>query len=596
MDIKLKMGAKSDLPSSKNKGTVYFAKNDDKNFGELYYDDENENRIKVGGANISNIEFVPDPVMALDGVYADWVIRITNEDGSHIDSTLLPKANMGTAGVISPTNLTEIQNMPVGMKKFTPGIVFGNNLDSEQITGAVIDLSALNSDSSGILAMGGKNGFTLGNLDLTYGIAMTEGFLTAQVDDETYFNLTNGYFFTQKLGVTADPIPEANITNIVSDYIISTLFEGSFNGTVNGALIGNASTASKLESPITINTTSFDGSTNIITDTWGISRNIKISDAAVASTSGISVNGSADITLTIPSTMTGFANITSTNLFGTSLGSTDLIWSNLYVKNPFIYNAADPTYFHKLVSGSSSSSGRVLTLPDATGTLAYIGSAIGDENSPCYVSSAGQILACTTIAIDHGGTGRDTLTAGSLLVGNGTNAVTLVAGDTKGKILTANGSTAAPSYASPSFSWVDGAAAGPVLKFSINGAETAAPAIPLATGSASGIVTNAEQTFGGKKIFQGAIQGNSTLEISGSSTFSGLITASNMILTGQLKSSSNATSYSYMTLTDAKITLKSSAIMLDGSKLLLNTTSTNMYGTVLPDTGLEEGRVFFLLT
>ena len=108
MDIKLKMGAKSDLPSSKNKGTVYFAKNGDKNFGELYYDDENENRIKVGGANISNIEFVPDPVMALDGVYADWVIRITNEDGSHIDSTLLPKANMGTAGVISPTNLTEI--------------------------------------------------------------------------------------------------------------------------------------------------------------------------------------------------------------------------------------------------------------------------------------------------------------------------------------------------------------------------------------------------------------------------------------------------------------------------------------------------------
>jgi hypothetical protein len=67
-----------------------------------------------------------------------------------------------------------------------------------------------------------------------------------------------------------------------------------------------------------------------------------------------------------------------------------------------------------------------------------------------------------------------------------------------------------------------------------------------------------------------------------------------MILTGQLKSSAN-TSYSYMTLADTKITLKSSAIFLDGSKLLLNTTSSNMYGTTLPTTGLEEGRVFFLL-
>lgn len=366
------------------------------------------------------------------------------------------------------------------------------------------------------------------------------------------------------------------------------------SATVTGNLNGNANTASKLLAAKTINGTAFDGSANITTSFWGTTRNMKISNVANASLSGVDVNGSVPVTFTIPSTMTGFANITSTNLFGTALGSKTSIWDTLHIENPIIYNPLDNSYFHKLVSKSNSTSGRTLNLPDLDGTLTLATTAVGDEHSPTYVASSGQILACTTIDVDHGGTGRNTIAAGSLMVGNGTNAITLVAGDTKGKILTANGSTAAPSYVSPTLSWVDGAAAGPTLKFSINGADTTS-AIPVATGTASGVVTTGEQTFNGKKIFSGAIQGNSTLAITGTSQFTGQITAANMILTGQLKSSANA-SYSYMTLADAKITLKSSAILLDGSKLLLNSTSSNMYGTTLPTSGLEEGRVFFLLT
>ena len=83
MDIKLKMGAKADLPSSKNKGTVYFAKDGDKNFGELYYDDENGNRVKVGGTSISSANFAftyPDP--SNPDVADSLCLVINMEDGS----------------------------------------------------------------------------------------------------------------------------------------------------------------------------------------------------------------------------------------------------------------------------------------------------------------------------------------------------------------------------------------------------------------------------------------------------------------------------------------------------------------------------------
>jgi hypothetical protein len=72
----------------------------------------------------------------------------------------------------------------------------------------------------------------------------------------------------------------------------------------SGNLAGNASTATTLETTRTINGTSFNGSANITTANWGTARNIYIADSNGTNTgSAVSVNGSGNITLKLPSTI-----------------------------------------------------------------------------------------------------------------------------------------------------------------------------------------------------------------------------------------------------------------------------------------------------
>lgn len=52
--------------------------------------------------------------------------------------------------------------------------------------------------------------------------------------------------------------------------------------------------------------------------------------------------------------------------------------------------------------------------------------------------------------------------------------------------------------------WTGGTSAGPVLNLSLGGTTLSAPAIPAASGSASGIVTTGTQTFAGAKTFSSA--------------------------------------------------------------------------------------------
>lgn len=82
---------------------------------------------------------------------------------------------------------------------------------------------------------------------------------------------------------------------------------------------GNAATATKLQTPRTINGTSFDGSANITTTSWGISRNIYIKDCNSSNTgSGVSVNGSGNAYLLMPSS----ARFTGTVGIGNASGAT----------------------------------------------------------------------------------------------------------------------------------------------------------------------------------------------------------------------------------------------------------------------------------
>jgi hypothetical protein len=63
-----------------------------------------------------------------------------------------------------------------------------------------------------------------------------------------------------------------------------------------------------------INGTNFDGTADITTAKWGTARTISIS--GTAGTTGTSINGSANATLTIPTTLSGFTKITSSEFSG----------------------------------------------------------------------------------------------------------------------------------------------------------------------------------------------------------------------------------------------------------------------------------------
>lgn len=106
INIKLKMGAKADLPSTVDSGTVYFAKDGDKNFGELYYGDANGNKVKIGGTTLSSINF-----------NNTGVITLSFEDGTSITG-ILPVANEDIYGIINNTT----QSFK-GVKTFTDEII-----------------------------------------------------------------------------------------------------------------------------------------------------------------------------------------------------------------------------------------------------------------------------------------------------------------------------------------------------------------------------------------------------------------------------------------------------------------------------------------
>ena len=102
-------------------------------------------------------------------------------------------------------------------------------------------------------------------------------------------------------------------------------------GNVSGDMMGNAATATNVKTVRTINGTNFDGSSNITTANWGTARNISITDGTNTG-SAVSVNGSGNVTLTLPSTinadvvgyLTGNISGSSTSCSGNAASATKL--------------------------------------------------------------------------------------------------------------------------------------------------------------------------------------------------------------------------------------------------------------------------------
>ena len=125
--------------------------------------------------------------------------------------------------------------------------------------------------------------------------------------------------------------------------------------TITATLVGNADTATELQTPRTINGTYFSGVSNITTSYWGLSRNIYIQDATEAHTgAAVSVNGSANVNLKLPSTIT--ATLVGNASSATKLATARTLWGRSF----------DGT---SNVSGSLSSVGTIT----GSGTLALVG-------------------------------------------------------------------------------------------------------------------------------------------------------------------------------------------------------------------------------
>ena len=557
INIKLKMGAKADLPSTVDSGTVYFAKDGDKNFGELYYGDANGNKVKIGGTTLSSINF-----------NNTGVITLSFEDGTSVTGTL-PVANEDIYGIINNT----AQSFK-GVKTFT----------DEIIVSKISFINSGNIESTGDRISIYDNRLQIG----------TGGFHVnvTSADNPATLTLEAGSgLWTESLGNNSHNIPAAFIEEIYSSSIRAAQFYGAFSGDLEG----HAKDAYSWTNAILLNGTRVKGgeTEEIITAKWGAARNISISNSA-GTTTGTMIDGSAEdgYTLIIPSTMTGFTSITSANLLAENLGDTETPIRTSHFKDTYFHNPNNNNYKHKLTSNAGSANCE-LQLPNTSGlivTKTSLTAAVGGLNAPVFVAASGEVTVCSTISVEHGGTGSNSLSAYSLLYGNGTNAVGQIPPMAQGRILVSGGTTSAPVYASPSLSFSTGSS-NPTVSFTINGATyTSATGIQSATGENPGIVSTTSQTFAGAKTFTGAATFNAGIT-STTGTFSSQINATSIKLSGQLKSHSAGTSY--LTLTDTKATVTSPTVYLNGTTIVLNSSN---YGATLPTTNLEEGRIFFLLT
>ena len=118
-------------------------------------------------------------------------------------------------------------------------------------------------------------------------------------------------------------LPSSNVNTLGN---ANNKWENVYANKFTGAVAGNAATATALQTARSINGTNFNGTGNITTANWGTARNISIADATAANTgTGVSVNGSGNVTLKLPATIK--ASLTG-NVTGNVSGSSSSCTGN----------------------------------------------------------------------------------------------------------------------------------------------------------------------------------------------------------------------------------------------------------------------------
>ena len=172
------------------------------------------------------------------------------------------------------------------------------------------------------------------------------------------------------------------------------------------------------------------------------------------------------------------------------------------------------------------------------------------------------------------------------MIGAGnSNTINTLAPGSKGQILVSNGYNAMPTYITPSFSWSGETS----LDLNINGIVAATAVLPEATNEHPGIVTTVNQQFSGLKIFDNIIV-NDILSAQNAEIENNVFIQNDITLGGRIKSSHLQ---SQIFMNDNQIEINTPSLYLNGDIIKV---SSDNYGEHLPDTGLEEGRIFFLLT
>jgi hypothetical protein len=214
----------------------------------------------------------------------------------------------------------------------------------------------------------------------------------------------------------------------------------NYNGNLHstsfvGPLSGNATTASTLETPRTINGTSFDGSAAITTSSWGTSRNITVGNTTRA------VDGSTTYTWSLADI--GVNNATLT-LATSGIATGSQTWTAnqgsaaTFTVNVPGTNIAEGTRTSTTVP-LTSSTGSNATLSAATTSLAGVMSS-ADKTKLDGIESGAQVNTVTSVA---GKTGAVSLTNSDVGLGNVTNhaQVQKLASSTNGNVPTWNGTT-----------------------------------------------------------------------------------------------------------------------------------------------------------
>ena len=205
-----------------------------------------------------------------------------------------------------------------------------------------------------------SNADKLDNLDSSDFVRRTDDVAETITGDKTFSAIVYGDNFQPKSGNKTGTI--GTNSNGYKTIYVEHVEASTIIGDVTGALTGNADSATKLRTPRKINDTDFDGTTAIVTEIWGTTRNFYIADSTGKHTGiPIGVNGSGTVTLRLPPKID--AEITG-GVTGALTGNAD---SATKLRTPRKINGTDFDGTHDITTANWGTA-RNISITDGTNT------------------------------------------------------------------------------------------------------------------------------------------------------------------------------------------------------------------------------------